>query len=554
MITQAAATSNRATAIALTARVLSLAAAAFISSGVSGVAFARNVLTPERCAALRGSVPEGEIASAKWVDAAGAHPAFCAVSLQLASEPGSHIKAVLEMPANWNGRFLGIGDHGFGGYIPEADMQRPLARGFAVFASDMGHTGRVVDASWMAPAGPALKDFGWRANHVAAVAAKAVVTKAYGRAPRFAYFQGCSTGGRMAMREAQQFPGDFNGVIVGSAPLDWDGIMTQQLWSTSQVLRDGAATPGWIPPAQYSWISAATLARCDKLDGLKDGLVIDPRRCATDIGYLTCRTGQTTDCLTAAQVEAIERIYAPLSDPTTGAFIIDGLEPTGEYGWVSPLGSNARLGEHVSGYFAALFGSTGWDWRKFNFSGDFARARKLDRNGAQIDSLETNLAPFGKRGGKIIQYHGWLDPAMSPGFYPKFYERVAATTTGGDMAKLANFYRLFMVPGMGHCSTGTGPDSFGGFEQPLPPTIDPQHDVLSALVAWVEQGRAPESLIATQYKDEKPANGVAREMPLCSYPEVAHRVGQGDPNRASSFACMTDRGATTYHNARGVHG
>jgi feruloyl esterase len=516
--------------------------ALLVAAGLGGSpAHARDALGADRCALLAGGVPNGQIAAAKWSEATKDRQANCAVQLQLASEPGSHIKVLVLLPADWNGRLLGIGDHGFGGYLPEQDMQGPLGRGFAVFGNDMGHTGGMVDARWMVAGGPALKDFGWRAAHLSVVAAKTVVAQAYGAPAHFAYYQGCSTGGRVGMREAQQFPDDYDGVIAGSGPLDWNGILTQQLWAALQVQRNGKQTPGYIAPERYPMITAAALAQCDMLDGLKDGLATDPRRCPTTLRQLQCRGGDTANCLSAPQVEAIERTYAPLVDPATGAFVFDGLEPTGEVGWISPLGPDGGPGAHVLGYFSAIFGQPNWDWRSFDFHTDLARARSLDKAGAQIDSLSTNLAPFRKHGGKIIQYHGWLDQAMTPSFYPRFYDAVAASTSAGDTRALASFYRLFMAPGMEHCFGGPGPNSFGGLGQPQPPVQDSAHDVLSALVAWVEQGRAPDQIIATQYKGDKPEQGVVRQMPLCAYPKVATWRGRGDPNDPASFACAAGK-------------
>lgn len=524
-----------------------LAVTLLLSAGAARAAEPQHLLAPAQCEAIAGNVPNGAVISAKWTDATKDRAASCAVQMRLAGEPGSRVNVLLLLPANWNGRLLGIGDHGFGGYIPEKDMQGPLARGFAVFGGDMGHTGGVVDAGWMVGGGPALKDFGWRAAHLSPAAAKAVVEKAYGAPARFTYYQGCSTGGRTGMREAQQFPEDYDGIIAGAGPFDWDGILTQQLWAASQVQRAGTSTPGWIPTDRYPMITAAALAQCDGLDGLKDGLVTDPRRCPVTLSQLRCQPGSKADCLTSAQIDAIERTYAPLKDPVTGAFLFDGLEPTGEVGWASRLGPHSGPGAHVRGYFAALFGGD-WDWRNFDFHTDLARARALDREGAQIDSLTTDLTPFRKRGGKMIQYHGWLDQAMAPEFYTRFYEAVAAATTSGDMNRLADFYRLFMVPGMEHCSGGPGPNSFGGLGQPDAPVQDADHDVLSALVAWVEQGQAPDRLIATQYKQDKPELGITRQMPLCPYPKAAKWRGKGNANDAASFTCAVSKPGKGRHS------
>ncbi len=471
-------------------------------------------------------------------------PPFCRLKASLHPVKGSNIGIELWLPKDWNGKLLGIGGHGFGGNFERGDMAVGLRRGYAVVTTDMGHTGtrgaqggmNVGNAEFAIGNEVAIDDFAWRATHEMTVAAKALVTLYYGVAARRSYFDACSNGGRQSMREAQQFPADYDGIIAGSAALSWTGFMAQTLW---QYQVGALPSGGRLSTAAIELAHRATVAACDRLDGLADGLIADPQRCGWKADAILCKPGSKADtCLTAEEAAAIERVKAPLRDPATGKLIYPGMEPGSELQWVSRNGSIGGFNRVTAEYYRYMVvRDPNWsekDAVKANVAELWRRSAMPGQPGARINSINPDLSAFRDRGGKLIQYHGWSDQSMSPGFNAQYYQEVVDLQPGRDrLAKTQEFYRLFMAPGMAHCYGGAGPTNFGGLDHDPAPTVDAEHDVLEALDAWVERKTPPAQLIATEFTE---AGDVRRQMPICPYPRVPTYTG-GNANLPGSFQC-----------------
>jgi feruloyl esterase len=451
-------------------------------------------------------VPPGNNAAAR--QAASALPAFCRIAATLKPGPESDIKIEVWMPAaNWNGKFQAVGNGAFSGAIAYPAMMTALRRGYATASTDTGHEG---DTASFALSADKLTDFGWRAVHEMTVASKKLVASHYEQAPKLSYWNGCSAGGRQAMKEAQRFPADFDGIIAGAPGLDWTGRSAMATRVAHALQKDEAARLG---PAQFKLVHQAVLEACDANDGVKDGVLDDPRKCKFDPGVLQCKGSADAGCLTPAQVNTVQMLYADEVNPKTHRRIA-GLQRGSELGWTDMGWTASARATGLSQFRFIVFKDPQWEIDRFNFPADIVRADEID-NGT-LNALDSNLQPFISRGGKLIQYHGWSDPQISPTNSADYYESVLKTV--GGPAKVAGSYRLFMAPGMGHCAGGDGPNTF---------------DMVGALEQWVEQGKAPDSIIASHA-----ANGrVDRTRPLCPYPQVAEYKGSGSTDDAANFVC-----------------
>jgi feruloyl esterase len=361
------------------------------------------------------------------------------------------------------------------------------------------------------------------------VAAKEIITRYYGHLPVHSYFSSCSNGGREGLLEAQLYPDDFDGLIVG-APWNLQSRSTiAHLWMRQLLNAPGAA----IPIAKLPMVHAAVLKACDADDGLADGVINNPTACRFQPKSLQCKANDGPICLTAAQVASLTGIYQGPRDPRDGSSIFPGFAMGRETDTFGHPDSVAGLPE---GFFVNFVGGDPkWDWRTFDMKRDMAATLAAGRVG---DAGSTDYEAAKRRGVKIIQYHGWNDPGIPPGNSVRYYGQVAKAN--GGLAKTQDFYRLFMVPGMGHCGGDVGASNFGGAGQQPPPVRDGAHDMVTALENWVERGIAPNEFIATKYASPDPADRTVKfQRRLCLYPAVAKYKG-GDPNDAASFACVKE--------------
>ena len=471
-------------------------------------------------------------------------PARCVVKAIARPIADSEIKIEIWLPAvNWNGKYMQSGNGGWAGNVPTRLLADAISRGYAAAGTNGGHDagGANGPAGWAIGHPEKLIDFGYRALHETDVQAKAIIRAFYGKEPSQNYFFGCSDGGREALMEAQRYPEDFNGIIAGAPANNWSNHFTGFVWNEQALLNDPASL---IPPQKLPVIQKAVMAACDALDGVKDGLIEDPRACHFDPAVLLCKEGEATECLTAPQVTALKKIYEGPKNPRTGAQIYPGYPPGHEAiagGWqpwiiATPQAQSVQILFGNSFYGQAVFENAKWDFRTLNFDTDVALA--ADKAGIVLNSNNPDLRSFRAHGGKLIQYHGWADAAISPLGSIEYYEQVKSFFSKypdprGSDGPVPEFYRLFLVPGMGHCYGGLGANSFGNDRNRF--GGDPERDLITALERWVEKGVAPERFIGTGTAVGDPARSMTR--PLCAYPQVARYNGTGDPNQAASFTC-----------------
>ena len=489
-------------------------------------------------------VPEGPLSGSNVPGANGPGnspavivPARCVVKAVAKPTSDSEIKFEVWLPAaGWNGKYQQLGNGGWAGAIPASAMIEPLRRGYATAGTDDGHEGG-GGAGWAIGHPEKLIDFGYRAVHETNLQAQAIIRAFYGKDPTYSYFVGCSDGGREALMEAQRYPEDFAGIIAGAPASFWSHLFTGFVWNEQALLNDPASG---IPAAKLPAIQKAALAACDGLDGVKDGLIENPRICRFDPQELLCKSADGPDCLTMPQIQALKKIYAGPTNPRTGAQIFPGYPPGTESvpgTWATWIIGPIQSGFGNSYYGQAVFEKPEWDFRTLNFDSDVTLGD--EKAGIILNATSPDLRSFRARGGKLIQYHGWGDPAISPISSIEYYESVRSflgkyPDPRSDSSKPAqDFYRLFMVPGMGHCGGGVGPNNFGNGGRAV--ITDPEHDIVSALERWVEKDVSPDHLIGSGTVVGDPSKQMTR--PLCPYPQTAQYLGTGDANYASSFAC-----------------
>lgn len=438
-------------------------------------------------------------------------PAFCRVAATLKPTSDSDIKIEVWMPesgrgSQWNGKLESVGNGAWAGNIVYRDLAAAVTAGYAAASTDTGHTERT--AVFVVGHPEKLVDFAYRAVHEMTIAAKAITAAYYGRAPARAYFNGCSTGGRQALAEAQRYPDDYDGIIAGAAANYPTHLQGAQVW-TAEITNQ---TDGYIPPAKYPLIHNAVLEACDALDGVKDRVLEDPRRCHFDPQALLCKGPDSDKCLTAAQLEVARKIYAG-----PGASVFPGLERGSELGWAT-LSGPKPMALAAETYQYLVFHDPNWDYLKFDAARDIAEA---DRTiGPLMNSIDPDLRPFFKHGGKLLMYHGWADPGIAPQNSVNYFTAVEDAL--GGRLKATNSIRLFMVPGMGHCAGGDGTDDF---------------DKIGTLDTWVESGKAPDRIPAAHQ-----TKGVTdRTRLLCPYPQAAHYKGSGSTDEAANFICTANR-------------
>jgi feruloyl esterase len=427
-----------------------------------------------------------------------------------------------------------VGNGGFAGSIDYGSMARNLKRGYATAATDTGHEAEAGDASWAFRHPEKVTDFGYRGLHETTVNAKGLIRAFYSRLPGHSYFDSCSDGGREALMEAQRFPEDFDGILAGAPANSWSTMLASGVDVNQKLYGDPA---GYIPAIKLPAINAAVLAACDAPDGVKDGILSDPLQCHFDPAVLLCKGVDSRDCLTAPQVASLRKLYAGGQD-SRGEPIFPGMVPGAEIGsggwgqWVLGFGPGGSAGAvYLENYFRYMVYQEP-AWNSLTAPVDNALRTAREKTAHTLDATDPDLRRFRARGGKLVLYHGWNDPAISPLNTINYYKSVLATM-GAQEAE--EFVRLYMVPGMQHCTGGPGPNSFGQLGTTT--AKGPEHGIYAALEQWVEQGTAPDNIIATKYVGDNSTRGVQMTRPLCRYPQIAKYKGTGDTNDSSSFVC-----------------
>jgi feruloyl esterase len=446
-------------------------------------------------------------------------PASCRVTATSTHPPsGDAITIWVWLPVStWNGRWQGVGGGGFSGGSQNS-LAAPIRDGYAAGATDTGHVGGsgsfALDANgrlnWRS-----IRNNAYVGIHEMTVVGKALVNAYYGSAPQYSYWNGCSTGGRQGLSEAQRYPADYDGILAGAPAINWTHLHPAQLWGPLVMLESGNA------PAQCKLqaATAAAIAACDEIDEVKDGVIEDPARCHYDPAALV---GTTTACgtITAADADVIRKIWeGPRRED--GSFLWYGLARGGAFGGLSnttgtpPAPAPFPITLEWFRYWLKM--DPAWDWRTTSYE-EYEQLfdQSVEEFGAVIGTNNPDLSAFRARGGKIVMWHGWADQLIYPQGTIDYYTRVAQALGG---QRTDSFLRLFMAPGVAHCAGGAGPQPTG---------------LLQAVVDWVEHGKAPDSLLASRTDA-----GVTRTRPLCPYPQVARYTG-GDTNSAASFKCKRD--------------
>jgi feruloyl esterase len=424
------------------------------------------------------------------------------------------------LPEAWNGRFQAVGGGGLAGVISYSAMAEAVTDGYASASTDTGH--QSSDSTWLSDP-QRREDYGYRAIHEMTVRAKAVIDAHYGTPPAYSYFNGCSTGGRQGLMEAQRYPGDYNGIISGAPVNRFTHLHIGQLWTAHSTLK----TPGAILAADdFALLSEAAVGQCDAVDQVSDGIIRDPSMCMFNPRDLECSSSNRGACLAGPQVRAAEMIYGGATNPRTGAQIYPGLMPGGEGvqpgnpGWSSLMNGETPFFFDTAVIGGMAFEDSEWDWRTFDFDSDVEIVdSKLY---GTLNAVNPDLRDFDSEGGKLLMYHGWNDPGVMPlntvSYFDSIVDYTGKTTPGDAYQNTTDFARLFMLPGVGHCRGGVGPD---------------QADFMSPIVSWVEDGVAPERITVSAVRDGM----VTMTRPICSHPQVAVYSGQGDTNEEANFEC-----------------
>jgi len=510
---------------------ISLHAQVFEELQTSLVDYSKTDIDPVKSCETISSFKSSELVqiTSEKVSSVDSVPSFCRVKGMLDPE----IAFEVSLPAKWNGRFYMIGNGGHAGEALNSPMRlsqinQALQFGFAVAQTNTGHdSSKEPGASFVMSNPQKAIDYAYRAVHLTAVTAKNITKDYYGKPIAYAYWNSCSNGGRQGLIEAQRYPEDFDGIVVNAPWLDQTGFTIGAMWNQK------ALSKVTVTAEKMALVADRVMARCDAIDGLKDGLIIDPRKCdfepARDVP--ACKEGSDgADCLTAAQAAAIKKVYeGPMSK---GKNIFPGFMPGSETvmpglfggpsasGWMNLIVSaqpgskpaDFGLAEGTMRYLVHKPPKPDYDCSTFDFDRDI---HMLDEWGKLADAKNPDLSKFRKQGGKLLMTYGWSDPVLQPMMGINYYEQAVAEN-GPDTG---DFFRLFMVPGMSHCGGGVCPD---------------QYDPMTAIVNWVEKGKAPEAIQAKQLLNGK----VVRTRPLCPYPEVPNYKGQGSIDDAANFKCV----------------
>ncbi|HWZ77843.1 MAG TPA: tannase/feruloyl esterase family alpha/beta hydrolase [Candidatus Sulfotelmatobacter sp.] len=462
-------------------------------------------------------------------------PAFCRVVAEAKPTSDSDIKLEVWLPvSDWNGKLQGIGNGGFAGLIDSMQLANSVKSGYAATATDAGHTGSPIDATWAIGHPEKVVDFGHRGIHEMTRVAKALIQAYYAKAPQRSYFAGCSDGGREALMEAQRYPEDYDGILAGAPANNWTPLLATAAYDTQALTLDPAS---FIPQAKIPTIAAAVNAACDEADGVRDGILNDPRQCHFDPATIQCKAEGSEKCLTAAQVTALKKLYAGTLD-SKGHVVYPGYLPGAEEGqggwglWITgPAPAKSLMAFFGNGFFSGfVYEKPDWDYKTFKVDSDLKAAS--EKTAQALNATDADLKPFKARGGKLIVYHGWNDPAITALNTINYYDSVIKKMGQKDVD---SFVRVYMAPGVQHCGGGPGADSFGAVGDLK--FDDPQHSLDASLEQWVEKGTAPSTVIASKFEGQDRTHA-KMTRPLCPYPQAAKYKGSGDTNDAANFVCQ----------------
>ncbi len=480
-----------------------------------------------KCAALASASfgAEVRIDSATLVAATQQAPEHCDVRGVIAPEARFAVK----LPANWNNRFYMVGGGGYAGQISHGPMNIGLQKGYATASTDTGHDAAKEPLATFAnpvPNNPhadrKVLDYAYLAVHNTAVLAKQIVKSYYGSDPKYSYWVGCSTGGRQGLMEAQRYPEDFDGYVIGAPVLKISHEQMRGIWNAQAV----TAEPGRLAVEKLPLLAAAVYKKCDGADGVQDNLIADPRRCNFDpaVDLPKCAGDvDGKDCFTAGQIAGLKKVYGGVRT-SKGKLLYPGqplgaeiAPPNGRSAWIGSIGAEPgaglAFGETFMRYMTRPPLGADWSYKSFNFDTDPAKLAAISK---MIDATNPDLTRLKKRGGKIIQYHGWADALVNPQASVDYYESVLKKM---GRRQTQEFYKLYMLPGVFHCAGGVGCD---------------RADWFTPLVEWVEKGVAPAAIAGARVQQ----GTTVMTRPHCPYPQTAKYKGSGDIAKAENFVCQ----------------
>ncbi|KAK4555283.1 Belongs to the tannase [Recurvomyces mirabilis] len=436
---------------------------------------------------------------------------LCRIAMLVKTSPISNITLEAWLPTNWTGRFLSTGNGGLGGCIQYTDIAYGTSLGFATVGANNGHNGTSGQAFYMNT--EIVADFAYRSLHTGVVVGKAITEVFYGRNYAKSYYLGCSTGGREGFKEVQDFPGDFDGVVVGAPAVAFNNLSS---WSGSFLLKTGPTnSPTWLNPAEWALVHTDILSQCDALDGVADGIIEDPDLCNYYPETLQCSPGvNSTSCLSAAKVGTVRSIFEPYYG-ANGTLVFPRMQPGSELSDAFIYYTGQPFPYTTDWYRYAILNST--TWQASDLNADYAAlAHRI--NPYNIETWNGDLSAYKNRGGKILHYHGQADSIITSTNSPRYYGHVSETM-GLPPKDLDAFYRFFRIAGMDHCAGGVGAWEIGqtsagsaGVE------AVPQNNVLLRMVDWVEKGNAPETVTGTKFVNDTVSLGVDFVRNHCKFP------------------------------------
>jgi len=446
-------------------------------------------------------------------------PAFCRVMGSIKASADSDIRFEVWLPAEgWNGKFMQTGNGGAAGSIVYGSLAEPLARGYAVANTDTGHQGGGGDFAWATGHPEKLTDYAYRAVHELTVVGKAVTAARYGKNPERSYWNGCSTGGRQGLKEAQRFPDDYDAIVAGAPANNWSPLMAFSI----EVQRNMTGPDG-LGVAKLGVLTTAALAACDARDGVEDRVIGEPRLCTFDPAVTQCAAGKTEGCLSASEVAAAKRIYAGVVTKA-GTVLMPGTGPASETLWAAY--ASPQFGIGTSYFRNVVANDASWEPATFDVDADVARAEAQD--GGAAKAMDPDLSAFVARGGKLITYHGTADGLIPYANTVNYFESVVAKLGSGAVQ---DHVALYLVPGMSHCAGGEGASAI---------------DWIGALEEFDRTGKPPSSIRASHPAQQPGPPGAAATpgkaftRPVCAYPQVAKYKGQGDESDAASWQCVAE--------------
>lgn len=457
---------------------------------------------------------------------------LCRVALFVPTSERSNISMEAWLPTSeeWTGRFLSTGNGGLGGCIQYADLAYTASLGFSTVGTNNGHNGSRGTA--FLDNTEVVEDFAFRAMHTGVVVGKEISQAFYGQEHNKSYYLGCSTGGRQGFKEAQEFPDDFDGLVVGAPALAFTNLTS---WSGKFYVETGTSNAStFLPPNLWFVVNQDILAQCDGIDGYVDGIIEDAGLCNYTVSdsILCSANANSTACLTDIQANTVREVFSPLINDQDGSLVFPAMQPGSEI-LDAFIYYNGEPFIYTSDWFQfVVFNDPSWDPATLD-SADYTLAAQ--QNPYNIQSWEGDLSAVQNRGAKILHYHGQQDPIITSYNSPRYYEHVSETM-GLSSAQLDEFYRFFKIGGMGHCSGGPGAVAIGQDIDSVG-TLEPDGNVLTAMVRWVEEGIAPDTVLGTAFVNQATSGDIAFQRRHCKYPLETVYSGSGDPTKPDSWTC-----------------